>query len=196
MSEEGRVVDLEEAGEVDKRARVSRKRQTPRILWFTGLSGSGKTTIANRVERLLFNAGRHTYLLDGDKVRRGLSRDLSFTDADRVENVRRVGEVAKMMLDAGLIVLVSLISPFRADRGMVRRMVGEGEFVEIFVDAPLEVCESRDPKGLYSRARAGEIKNFTGLDSPYEAPENPDIRLDTTNLSPEEAARLIIEFIS
>ncbi len=196
MSEEGRVVDLEEAGEVDKRARVSRKRQTPRILWFTGLSGSGKTTIANRVERLLFNAGRHTYLLDGDKVRRGLSRDLSFTDADRVENVRRVGEVAKMMLDAGLIVLVSLISPFRADRGMVRRMVGEGEFVEIFVDAPLEVCESRDPKGLYSRARAGEIKNFTGLDSPYEAPENPDIRLDTTNLSPEEAARLIIEFIT
>ena len=196
MSEEGRVVDLEEAGEVDKRARVSRKRQTPRILWFTGLSGSGKTTIANRVERLLFNAGRHTYLLDGDKVRRGLSRDLSFTDADRVENVRRVGEVAKMMLDAGLIVLVSLISPFRADRGMVRRMVGEGEFVEIFVDAPLEVCESRDPKGLYSRARAGEIKNFTGLDSPYEAPENPDIRLDTTNLSPEEAARMIIEFIT
>ena len=196
MSEEGRVVDLEEAGEVDKRARMSRKRQTPRILWFTGLSGSGKSTIANRVERLLFNAGRHTYFLDGDKVRRGLSRDLSFTDADRVENVRRVGEVAKMMLDAGLIVLVSLISPFRAEREMVRRMVDEGEFVEIFVDTPFEVCESRDPKGLYSRARAGEIKNFTGLDSPYEAPENPDIRLDTTNLSPEEAARMVMEFIS
>ena len=182
--------------EVDKSVRMSQKRQTPRILWFTGLSGSGKSTVANALERLLFIAGRHTYLLDGDNVRHGLNRDLGFTDADRVENIRRVGEVAKLMLDAGLIVLVSFISPFRAERDMVRRMVGEEEFVEIFVDTPLAVCESRDPKGLYSRARAGEIKNFTGLDSPYEAPENPEVRLDTTNLSPEEAARLIIEFIT
>ena len=185
-----------QAVEVDKSVRMSQKRQTPRIIWFTGLSGSGKSTVANALERLLFIAGRHTYLLDGDNVRHGLNRDLGFTDADRVENIRRVGEVAKLMLDAGLIVLVSFISPFRAERDMVRRMVGEGEFVEIFVDTPLEVCESRDPKGLYSRARAGEIKNFTGLDSPYEAPENPDIRIDTTSLSPEEAARRIIEFIS
>ena len=185
-----------QAVEVDKSVRMTQKRQTPRILWFTGLSGSGKSTVANALERLLFIAGRHTYLLDGDNVRHGLNRDLGFTDADRVENIRRVGEVAKLMLDAGLIVLVSFISPFRAERDMVRRMVGEEEFVEIFVDTPLEVCESRDPKGLYSRARAGEIKNFTGLDSPYEAPESPDIRLDTTSLSPEEAARMIVDFIS
>ena len=185
-----------QAVEVDKSVRMSQKRQTPRILWFTGLSGSGKSTIANTLERLLFIAGRHTYLLDGDNVRHGLNRDLGFTDADRVENIRRVGEVAKLMLDAGLIVLVSFISPFRSEREMIRKMVGEGEFVEIFVDTPLEVCESRDPKGLYAKARAGEIKNFTGLDSPYEAPENPEVRLDTTSLSPEEAARRIIDFIS
>ncbi len=185
-----------QAVEVDKSVRMNQKRQTPRILWFTGLPGSGKSTIANALERLLFIAGRHTYLLDGDNVRHGLNRDLGFTDADRVENIRRVGEVAKLMLDAGLIVLVSFISPFRAERDMVRRMVGEGEFVEIFVDTPLEVCESRDPKGLYSRARAGEIENFTGLDSPYEAPGDPEIRLDTTSISPEEAARRIIGFIS
>lgn len=184
-----------QAVEVDKNVRMSQKRQTPCILWFTGLSGSGKSTVANTLERLLFIAGRHTYLLDGDNVRHGLNRDLGFTDADRVENIRRVGEVAKLMLDAGLIVLVSFISPFQAERDMVRRMVGEGEFVEIFVDTPIEVCESRDPKGLYSRARTGEIKNFTGLDSPYEAPENPDIRLDTTILSPGEAARRIIDFL-
>ena len=185
-----------QAVEVDKSVRMSQKRQTPRIIWFTGLSGSGKSTVANALERLLFIAGRHTYLLDGDNVRHGLNRDLGFTDADRVENIRRVGEVAKLMLDAGLIVLVSFISPFRAERDMVRRMVGEEEFVEIFVDTPLEVCESRDPKGLYSRARAGEIKNFTGLDSTYEEPENPEVRLDTTTLSPEEAARRIMEFVS
>ena len=185
-----------QAVEVDKSVRMSQKRQTPCIIWFTGLSGSGKSTVANALERLLFIAGRHTYLLDGDNVRHGLNRDLGFTDADRVENIRRVGEVAKLMLDAGLIVLVSFISPFRAERDMVRRMVGEEEFVEIFVDTPLEVCESRDPKGLYSRARAGEIKNFTGLDSPYEEPENPEVRLDTTTLSPEEAARRIMEFVS
>ena len=185
-----------QAVEVDKSVRMNQKRQTPRIIWFTGLSGSGKSTVANALERLLFIAGRHTYLLDGDNVRHGLNRDLGFTDADRVENIRRVGEVAKLMLDAGLIVLVSFISPFRAERDMVRRMVNEGEFVEIFVDAPLEVCEARDPKGLYSRARAGEIKNFTGIDSPYEVPENPEVRLDTTSHSPEEAAHRIIEFIS
>jgi len=185
-----------QAVDVDKSARAAQKRQQPRILWFTGLSGSGKSTIANVLERMLLAEGRHTYLLDGDNVRHGLNRDLGFTEADRVENIRRVGEVAKLMLDAGLIVLVSFISPFRAEREMVRKMVGENEFVEIFVDTPLEVCEARDPKGLYSRARAGEIKNFTGIDSPYEAPEAPELRLDTTRLAIEEAAEEVMAFLS
>ncbi len=184
-----------QAVDVDKTVRAQQKQQTPRILWFTGLSGSGKSTIANALERELLAAGRHTYLLDGDNVRHGLNRDLGFTDADRVENIRRVGEVAKLMLDAGLIVLVSFISPFRAEREMVRKMVGEGEFVEIFVDTPLDVCEARDPKGLYGRARAGEIKNFTGLDSPYEAPEDAELTLDTTTLSAEAAARRVLGFL-
>ena len=147
------------------------------MLWFTGLSGSGKSTIANLVEKKLYARGRHTYILDGDNVRHGLNRDLGFTDADRVENIRRVAETAKLMADAGLIVLVSFISPFRSEREMARGLMPEGEFVEIFVDTPLEIAEARDPKGLYARARAGEIKNFTGIDAPYEAPLSPDLHL-------------------
>ena len=164
------------------------KNQTPRVLWFTGLSGSGKSTIANEVEKQLFLMNRHTFLLDGDNVRHGLNRDLGFTETDRIENIRRVGEVAKLMADAGLIVLTAFISPFRAERQMVRGMLPPGEFIEIFVDTPLEVAEARDVKGLYKKARSGDLKNFTGIDSPYEAPGSPEIRIDTTALSPEAAA--------
>jgi bifunctional enzyme CysN/CysC len=171
------------------------KNQTPRVLWFTGLSGSGKSTIANEVEKQLFLMNRHTFLLDGDNVRHGLNRDLGFTEADRIENIRRVGEVAKLMADAGLIVLTAFISPFRAERQMVRAMLEPGEFVEIFVDTPLEVAEARDVKGLYKKAREGKLKNFTGIDSPYEAPENPEIRVNTVGMTPEEAAQLIIRQI-
>ena len=163
------------------------------MLWFTGLSGSGKSTIANLVEKKLAARGRHTFLLDGDNVRHGLNRDLGFTEADRIENVRRVGEVARLMTDAGLIVLTAFISPFRAERELVRRMVPEGEFIEIFVDTPLADAEKRDPKGLYAKARAGEIKNFTGIDSPYEVPESPEIRIDTMAMDAEAAANLIVE---
>jgi bifunctional enzyme CysN/CysC len=175
-----------QALDVDKKARANLKHQEPVVLWFTGLSGSGKSTIANLLEKKLHAAGRHTYILDGDNVRHGLNRDLGFTEEDRVENIRRVAEVARLMVDAGLMVLVSFISPFRAERRMAREMMGEGEFVEVFVDTPFEECAKRDPKGLYARALGGEIKNFTGVDSPYEVPENPDIRLKTTGRSPEE----------
>jgi bifunctional enzyme CysN/CysC len=168
------------------------KNQKPRVLWFTGLSGSGKSTIANEVEKQLFVMNRHTFLLDGDNVRHGLNRDLGFTEADRIENIRRVGEVARLMADAGLIVLTAFISPFRAEREMVRKMLPEGEFIEIFVDTPLEVAEARDVKGLYRKAREGKLKNFTGIDSPYEPPENPEIRVNTVDMTPEEAARHII----
>ena len=171
------------------------KNQTPRVLWFTGLSGSGKSTIANEVEKQLFLMNRHTFLLDGDNVRHGLNRDLGFTETDRIENIRRVGEVAKLMVDAGLIVLTAFISPFRAEREMVRKMLPEGEFIEIFVDTPLDVAEARDVKGLYKKARAGELQNFTGIDSPYEAPETPEIRVNTVDMTPEEAARYIIRQI-
>ncbi|MBA3862884.1 MAG: adenylyl-sulfate kinase [Erythrobacter sp.] len=171
------------------------KNQRPRVLWFTGLSGSGKSTIANEVEKQLFVMNRHTFLLDGDNVRHGLNRDLGFTEADRIENIRRVGEVAKLMSDAGLIVLTAFISPFRAERQMVRDMLEPGEFIEIFVDTPLEVAESRDVKGLYKKARSGDLKNFTGIDSPYEAPENPEIRVNTVDMTPDEAARFIIQQI-
>jgi len=174
---------------------ASMKNQRPRVLWFTGLSGSGKSTIANEVEKQLFVMNRHTFLLDGDNVRHGLNRDLGFTEADRIENIRRVGEVAKLMADAGLIVLTAFISPFRAERQLVRDMLEPGEFIEIFVDTPLEVAESRDVKGLYKKARAGRLKNFTGIDSPYEAPENPEIRVNTVDMTPEEAARFIIQQI-
>jgi len=178
---------------VDKEARAHLKGQKPCILWFTGLSGAGKSTIANLVEAKLLLMGRHTYLLDGDNVRHGLNRDLGFTDADRVENIRRVAEAAKLFVDSGLIVLVSFISPFRSERAMARELVGEGEFIEVFVDAPLAVTEARDPKGLYRKARAGEIKHFTGIDSPYEVPVNPDIRLDTTQADANTLAEQIIE---
>jgi bifunctional enzyme CysN/CysC len=171
------------------------KNQTPRVLWFTGLSGSGKSTIANEVEKQLFLMNRHTFLLDGDNVRHGLNRDLGFTETDRIENIRRVGEVAKLMADAGLIVLTAFISPFRAERQMVRDMLEPGEFVEIFVDTPLDVAEGRDVKGLYKKARAGQLKNFTGIDSPYEAPDSPEIRVNTVDMTPEEAARFIIQQI-
>ncbi len=181
---------------VDKAARADLKAQKPCILWFTGLSGAGKSTVANLVEKKLHLMGRHTYLLDGDNVRHGLNRDLGFTDADRVENIRRVAETAKLFVDAGLIVLVSFISPFRSERDMARELVGKGEFIEVFVDAPLAVAEERDPKGLYRKARAGEIRNFTGIDSPYEPPLDPDIRLDTANADPEILAERIVSLLS
>ena len=168
------------------------KNQTPRVLWFTGLSGSGKSTIANEVEKKLALMNRHTFLLDGDNVRHGLNKDLGFTESDRIENIRRIGEVAKLMTDAGLIVLTAFISPFRADRQLVRDMIDAGEFVEIHVDTPLEVAEARDVKGLYKKARAGKLKNFTGIDSPYEPPEDPEIRVNTVEMTPEEAADYII----
>jgi bifunctional enzyme CysN/CysC len=173
------------------RARI--KSQKPALLWFTGLSGAGKSTIANLVEAKLAQAGHHTYSLDGDNVRHGLNRDLGFTDQDRVENIRRIGEVGKLFVDAGLIATCSFISPFRSERQMVRELLEEDEFIEVFVDAPLEVCMQRDPKGLYKKAQAGEIKNFTGFDSPYETPEKPEIHIDTGEISAEEAAELVIE---
>ncbi|WP_287364998.1 sulfate adenylyltransferase subunit CysN [Thauera sp.] len=181
--------------DVDKQARSNLKRQKSCILWFTGLSGAGKSSIANLVEKKLHALGHHTYLLDGDNVRHGLNKDLGFTDADRVENIRRVAEVAKLMVDAGLIVLTAFISPFRSERRMARTLVEEGEFVEIHVDTPLEVAESRDPKGLYKKARRGELKNFTGIDSPYEAPETPEIRLDTANRTVEEVADEVLRYL-
>ncbi|MFZ5745889.1 MAG: sulfate adenylyltransferase subunit CysN [Pseudomonadota bacterium] len=168
------------------------KNQTPRVLWFTGLSGAGKSTIANEVEKRLALMNRHTFLLDGDNVRHGLNKDLGFTEADRIENIRRVGELAKLMADAGLIVLTAFISPFRAEREMVRAMLPQGEFIEIFVDTPLEVAEARDVKGLYKKARSGNLKNFTGIDSPYEEPLSPEIRIDTSAMSVEEAAEYIV----
>jgi bifunctional enzyme CysN/CysC len=162
------------------------------VLWFTGLSGAGKSTIANLVEKKLARMNRHTFLLDGDNVRHGLNKDLGFTDADRVENIRRVGEVAKLMTDAGLIVIAAFISPFRSEREMVRHMMAPGEFVEVFIDTPLAAAEARDVKGLYKKARAGQLKNFTGIDSPYEAPTDPEIHIDTSRMSPEEAAEQIV----
>lgn len=181
--------------EITREAHAALKNQVPRVLWFTGLSGSGKSTIANEVEKQLNLMNRHTFLLDGDNVRHGLNRDLGFTEADRIENIRRVGEVAKLMADAGLIVLTAFISPFRAERELVRAMLPEGEFIEVFVDTPLEVAEARDVKGLYKKARAGDLKNFTGIDSPYEAPDSPEIRVNTVEMTPEDAARFIIQQI-
>jgi bifunctional enzyme CysN/CysC len=184
-----------QALDVDKNARATLKHQKPAVLWFTGLSGSGKSTIANLVERALLSQGRHTYLLDGDNVRHGLNRDLGFTDADRVENIRRVAETAKLFVDAGLIVLVSFISPFRSERRMARELVGENEFVEVFVDTPIEVCMARDPKGLYEKAKAGTIKNFTGIDSPYEPPEAAELVIHTVEPDPSVQAAKILCYL-
>ena len=184
-----------QAADVNREAHASLKDQQPKVLWFTGLSGSGKSTIANEVEKRLHAMGKHTFLLDGDNVRHGLNKDLGFTDTDRIENIRRIGEVAKLMTDAGLIVLTAFISPFRSEREMVREMMPDGEFVEIHIDTPLDVAEARDVKGLYKKAREGTLKNFTGIDSPYEAPEDPEIRIDTTKLPASEAAEKIISMI-
>jgi bifunctional enzyme CysN/CysC len=181
-----------QAVDINKSARAIQKGQKASVLWFTGLSGSGKSTIANLVEKKLHSLGKHTYLLDGDNVRHGLNKDLGFTDADRVENIRRVGETSKLMVDAGLITLVSFISPFRSERQMARNLLETDEFLEVFVDTPLEVCEARDIKGLYKKARAGEIKNFTGISSDYERPENAEIIIDGSRTSPEDAADQII----
>ncbi len=181
--------------DVTREAHAELKGQQPRVLWFTGLSGAGKSTIANLVEKKLHSLGRHTFLLDGDNVRHGLNKDLGFTDADRVENIRRVGEVARLMADAGLIVLTAFISPFRAERQMVRALFPAGEFVEVHVDTPLAEAEKRDVKGLYRKARSGQLKNFTGIDSPYEAPERPEIRIDTVRMTPEQAADHIVELL-
>jgi bifunctional enzyme CysN/CysC len=184
-----------QALDVHKEARARAKGQKPCVLWFTGLSGAGKSTIANAVEKRLHALGRHTYLLDGDNVRHGLNKDLGFTDADRVENIRRIAELSKLMVDAGLIVLVSFISPFRSERRMARELLEPAEFLEIFVDTPLDEAERRDVKGLYRKARRGELKHFTGIDSPYEAPEHPEIRIDTTECSAEDASELIVQLL-
>jgi bifunctional enzyme CysN/CysC len=184
-----------QAVDVNKAARSTLKGQKPCVLWFTGLSGAGKSTIANLVDKKLHSLKRHTYLLDGDNVRHGLNKNLGFTDADRVENIRRIAEVAKLMVDAGLIVSTAFISPFRAERQMARGLLAEGEFIEVFVDTPISVAEERDPKGLYKKARRGDLKNFTGIDSPYEPPENPELRIDTTASTPEAAADIIVAYL-
>ena len=182
-------------GEVDKDARAAAHGHRGAVLWFTGLSGSGKSTIGHRVERLLIERGVFSYVLDGDNVRHGLNSDLGFAAEDRVENIRRIGEVSRLFADAGALVVSAFISPYRQDRDRIRGLMGEGEFVEVFVDTPLEICEARDPKGLYKKARAGEISNFTGLDAPYEAPDNPEVHLLTANLSVDEAAAQVIHYL-
>lgn len=180
---------------VDRTVRAEKKGQQPAVIWFTGLSASGKSTLAGALEQILTEQGYHTYLLDGDNVRHGLCRDLGFSDADRTENIRRVGEVANLMADAGLIVMAAFISPFRADRQVVRDIVPAGQFIEVFVDAPLEVCRQRDPKGLYARAERGEIKQFTGIDSPYEAPHAPEVHIDAGRLSVAESVNQLLEHL-
>lgn len=183
------------AHEVSKNERSALKAQKPCVLWFTGLSGSGKSTIANAVESKLLELKKHTYLLDGDNIRMGLNRGLGFSDEERVENIRRIGEVAKLFVDSGNIVLSAFISPFISDRVQVRGLVQSGEFIEIFIDAPLEVCEERDPKGLYKKARKGEIANFTGISSPYEAPKNAEIVIKNSGISVEEAADTVVKYL-
>jgi adenylylsulfate kinase len=182
-------------GEVDKEARAAARGHRGAVLWFTGLSGSGKSTIGHRVERMLIERGAFAYVLDGDNIRHGLNSDLGFAPEDRVENIRRIGEVARLFADAGGLVLSAFISPYRHDRDRVRGLMGPGEFIEVFVDTPLEICEARDPKGLYKKARAGEISNFTGLDAPYEAPTNPEVHLETENLSVDEAAASVVRYL-
>lgn len=181
--------------QVSTEQRSSLLKQQPRLIWFTGLSGSGKSTLAVQLEAQLYLRGFKTYLLDGDNIRSGLNKDLSFTDADRVENIRRIGEVSALLLDAGVIVLSAFISPFKSDREQVRKIVGEDKYIEVFVDTPIELCEQRDVKGLYKRARAGEVKNFTGIDSPYERPENPDLIIKTDQLSIDQSVEKLIAYI-
>lgn len=180
---------------VQREQRATQKQQRPCLIWFTGLSGAGKSTVANALDSMLLEHNKHTYLLDGDNVRHGLNRDLGFTDADRIENIRRIGEVGKLFVDAGLIVLSAFISPFRSDRQMVRSLFPVGEFVEVFINTSLDVCEQRDPKGLYKKARAGVIKNFTGIDSAYEAPVAPELVIDAGALSVEESAGIIYQYL-
>lgn len=180
---------------VTRAERAENKRQKPCLLWFTGLSGSGKSTIANALDVALHQRGYHTFLLDGDNVRHGLNRDLGFSDEDRIENIRRIGEVSKLFTDAGLIVLSAFISPFTSDRRMVRNLFPAGEFVEVFMDTPLATCEERDPKGLYEKARAGKIRDFTGIDSPYEAPERPEVRLDTSLMPVDECVDRLLRYL-
>lgn len=180
---------------ITRAERASIKNQKPCLLWFTGLSGSGKSTIANALDVALFERGYHTFLLDGDNVRHGLNRDLGFSDEDRVENIRRIGEVSKLFTDSGLIVLSAFISPFTSDRRLVRNLLPAGEFIEVFMDTPLETCEQRDPKGLYGKARAGEIKHFTGIDSPYERPERPEIWLDTSVQTVDDCVEQLVGYL-
>jgi adenylylsulfate kinase len=181
--------------DVDKARRAQAKKQKPCVLWLTGLSGSGKSTVANLLEKKLAEHGKHTYLLDGDNVRHGLCGDLTFSDKDRVENIRRIGEVSKLFVDAGIIVLTAFISPFKTERDFCRRLLAEGEFVEIYVDTPIEECEKRDPKGLYQKARQGDIKDFTGIDSPYEAPENAEITLAFSGQTAEQSAEQLFDLL-
>ena len=180
---------------IQRHQRSEQKRQEPCMVWFTGLSGAGKSTVANALDKLLFEQGKHTYLLDGDNVRHGLTKDLGFTAQDRIENIRRIGEVGKLFVDAGLIVLSAFISPFRSDRQMVRSLFAKGEFVEVHISTELSICEARDPKGLYQKARAGNIKNFTGIDSVYEAPDSPELVIDAGALSVEAAAAEIFNYL-
>lgn len=195
MSENRATNVVWHAHHVTREQRAQQKNQKPCVIWFTGLSGSGKSTLANALEGELFRRGHHSYLLDGDNVRMGLNKNLGFTDADRVENIRRIGEVSKLFADAGLFALTAFISPFRADRDIVRALLKPGEFLEVYVKAPLDVCEGRDPKGLYKKARAGQIKNFTGIDSPYEAPENPELTIDTAESSLEASVQTLLKFL-
>lgn len=175
--------------------RAQQKGQKPCVIWFTGLSGSGKSTLANALEGELYLSGHHSYLLDGDNVRMGLNKNLGFSDADRVENIRRIGEVSKLFVDAGLIAITAFISPFRADRDMIRGILKPGQFVEVYVKAPLAVCEERDPKGLYKKARAGQIKSFTGIDSPYEAPDAPELTIDTSEVDVQGGVKLLLAYL-
>lgn len=181
---------------VTKQERSEQKNQQPCLLWYTGLSGSGKSTVANAVDALLYKQGHHTYLLDGDNVRHGLNGDLGFSDDDRIENIRRISEVSKLFVDAGLIVSTAFISPFASDRAMAREKLNSGEFIEVFVDTPIEICEQRDPKGLYKKARSGEIKHFTGIDSAYDVPEKPEIHLHTEQFTIEECAQQIVSYLA
>lgn len=180
---------------ITKIDRAEQKKQRPFLLWLTGLSGSGKSTIANALEHELFKTDHHSYILDGDNVRHGLNKDLGFSDEDRVENIRRIAEMSKLFVDAGMIVVTAFISPFKAERQLARELLEDGEFVEVFVKAPLDVCEERDPKGLYKKARSGEIKNFTGIDSPYEEPENPELVLDNASHTVDENVAIIVEYL-